>query len=56
MAYKSQVSRASSKSPSLRTTIPEKIVQEAKIRAGDVLDWEISSEKGRLMMKVKKLE
>jgi len=57
MVYKTQVTRASSKSTSLRTTIPEKVVQETKLKPGDVLDWEVSSsEKGRLIMKIKKLE
>jgi bifunctional DNA-binding transcriptional regulator/antitoxin component of YhaV-PrlF toxin-antitoxin module len=56
MGYKSAVAKASSKSPSVRTTIPEKIVQEVKIKAGDVLDWEVGQEKGRQIIKVRKLE
>ena len=53
---KSIVARAQSKSPSLRTTIPKSIVDELSIHQGDVLDWEITTEKGRRIMKVKKLE
>jgi bifunctional DNA-binding transcriptional regulator/antitoxin component of YhaV-PrlF toxin-antitoxin module len=56
MGYKSAVAKASSKSPSVRTTIPEKVASEVGIRPGDVLDWEVTSEKGRSIMKVKKLE
>ena len=56
MGYKSAVAKASNKSPSVRTTIPEKIASELGIRPGDVLDWEVAAEKGRKIMKVKKLE
>jgi len=56
MGEKSTVARASNKSPSVRTTIPEKIARELAIAPGDVLDWEITSDKGRRMTKVKKLE
>lgn len=56
MGQKSAVARASNKSPSVRTTIPEKIAQELKLDPGDILDWEVVQEKGRLVAKVKKLE
>ena len=56
VGYKSGVVRASNKSPSVRTTIPEKVVSEVGIKPGDILDWELTSEKGRQIMKVKKLE
>ena len=56
MGYKSSVAKASNKSPSVRTTIPEKLAQELKIKPGDVLDWEVSQEKGKQIMKVRKLE
>lgn len=56
MGYKSAVVRASSKSPSVRTTIPEKIAKEMAIKPGDIMDWEVISEKGRHVIKVKKLE
>ena len=55
MGYKSAVARASNKSLSVRTTIPEKIVGEIGIKPGDILDWEVASERGRQIMKVKKL-
>ncbi len=56
MGYKSTVARANSKSPSLRATIPEKVVRQLSIKPGDVLDWEVITEKGRHVMKVKRLE
>lgn len=56
MGYKSAVAKASKKSPSVRATIPEQIAHEMGIQAGDILDWEIVAEKGRKVMKVKKLE
>jgi len=56
MGYKSAVAKASNKSPSVRTTVPEKIVSEVGIKPGDILDWEVTVEKGRQIMKVKKLE
>ena len=39
------VARASSKSPSIRATIPEKITKEMSLNVGDVLDWEIEKKK-----------
>ncbi len=56
MGYKSAVAKASNKSPSVRTTIPEKVAQEMGIKPGDILDWEILSENRRQVMKVRKLE
>lgn len=56
VGYKSGVVKASHKSPSVRTTIPEKIAAEIGIKPGDILEWELTSEKGRQIMKVKKLE
>ena len=58
MGEKSTVARASNKSPSVRTTIPEKIVAEMRLGVGDVLDWETAYDERerRRVMKVKKLE
>jgi len=52
---KSAVAKASSKSPSVRTTVPEKIAKEMELRVGDILDWEIGSQSGRTIARVKKL-
>lgn len=56
MGEKSTVARASSKSPSLRATIPEKVVKELAVKEGDVLDWETYSERGKRMVRVRRLE
>lgn len=56
MGEKSTVAKASSKSPSVRTTIPEKIAKEMKIKVGDVLDWEITTHGSRKIMELRKLE
>ena len=56
MGFKSAVARASKKSPSVRTTIPEKLAREMEIQPGDILDWELAQEKGRMIAKVKKLQ
>jgi bifunctional DNA-binding transcriptional regulator/antitoxin component of YhaV-PrlF toxin-antitoxin module len=56
MGEKSIVAKASSKSPSVRTTVPEKIVEEMEIKVGDVLDWETVMQGGRKIIRVKKLE
>ena len=56
MGEKSMVAKASSKSPSIRATIPEKIAKEMSLNVGDVLDWEIEIRKTRKVMIVKKLE
>lgn len=56
MGQKSAVAKANSKSPSLRATIPEKVVAELSIKPGDILDWEVVSEKGKQFMKVRRLE
>jgi hypothetical protein len=52
----SRIKTAHSKSPSLRTTIPQKIVSDAKLQADDVLEWEVYVEKGRTYMRVRKME
>ena len=48
--------KANTKSSSVRTTIPEKIVQEMEIAVGDLLDWETTTQGGRKVVRVKKLE
>ena len=56
MGAKSTVAKASSKSPSIRTTIPEGIAKEMGLEVGDVLDWETASEGGKRVMKARKLQ
>jgi len=44
---------ASSKSKSLRTTIPFFIVKQFNLKASDQLDWTIKAEDGELIIVVK---
>jgi hypothetical protein len=57
MGKKSHITKATTTSNSLRTTIPEDVVKDMKISEGDVLDWEVNTtEKERSYAKVRKLE
>jgi bifunctional DNA-binding transcriptional regulator/antitoxin component of YhaV-PrlF toxin-antitoxin module len=56
MGHKSTVAKANTNSISLRATIPEEAAKKMNLKVGDVLDWEVTSEGGRKIMKVKKLE
>ena len=56
MGKKSTVARATSKSISLRATIPEDIARGMGLEVGDVLDWEMTTEGRSKIVKVKKLE
>ena len=53
---KSMVTRATTTSRSLRTTIPVKIVDELGIEDGDVLDWRVEERDGHKVAVIKKLE
>jgi hypothetical protein len=53
---KSAVAKASSKSDSVRATIPEDIAKDLKLQVGDILDWSIVEEKGKKYAKFRKLE
>ena len=50
------ITRATSKSKSLRTTIPMGIVKQFNISEGDKLDWEIRAENGELVIIVKPIK
>ncbi len=57
MGETSKVAKASSKSPSLRITIPESIVRQMGIRVGDVMDWEVYLDsESRRALRVRKLQ
>ncbi len=55
MGAKSTVAKASTKSTSVRTTVPEHIAKELELSVGDVLDWQIDFDHSRKVAKVKKL-
>ena len=50
------LSRATSKSRSLRTTIPIGIVKQFNLSEGDRLNWEIKAEDGELIIVVRPLK
>jgi len=52
----SKVSKATTTSVSLRTTIPEHIVETLGIHVGDVLDWTVEEKKGKKVTVVRRLE
>ena len=53
---KSTVSKATTTSTSVRATIPESIVSELGLNVGDVLDWDIVSDKGKKYARFRRLE
>jgi bifunctional DNA-binding transcriptional regulator/antitoxin component of YhaV-PrlF toxin-antitoxin module len=50
------LTKATSKSKSLRTTIPVGIVKQFNISEGDKLNWEIRADGGELIIIVKPLK
>lgn len=50
------VTKATSKSKSLRTTIPMGIVKQFNLLEGDKLNWEIKAESGELVIVIKPLK
>ena len=50
------LTKATSKSKSLRTTIPVGIVRQFNLSEGDKLNWEIRAEGGELIIIVKSLK
>lgn len=56
LASLSKVAKANNNSKSLRATIPEDVVKELKINAGDVLIWSTEERKGKKVAFVEKWE
>lgn len=50
------LTKATSKSKSLRTTIPIGIVRQFNLSEGDKLNWEIRAEEGELVIVVKPIK
>ncbi|HEX9678940.1 AbrB/MazE/SpoVT family DNA-binding domain-containing protein [Nitrososphaera sp.] len=51
---RTKLNRANTKSPSLRTTVPESVVNELKVKEGDSLEWERIIHEGKIAIRVKK--
>jgi bifunctional DNA-binding transcriptional regulator/antitoxin component of YhaV-PrlF toxin-antitoxin module len=47
---KTTIAKASTKSESLRTTVPAGIVQQFNLKEGDTLEWSIEPRKNRLII------
>ena len=56
MGITSKVAKASSNSPSVRSTIPEEIVSKLDVKVGDVLVWIPIKHEGKEGVFVRKLE
>ncbi len=50
------ITKATSKSKSLRTTIPMGIVKQFNLSEGEKLNWEIRAEGGKLIIVVKPIK
>ena len=50
------LTKATSKSRSLRTTVPIGIVKQFNLSEGDKLNWEIRAEEGELIIVVKPIK
>jgi bifunctional DNA-binding transcriptional regulator/antitoxin component of YhaV-PrlF toxin-antitoxin module len=50
------LSKATTTSRSLRTTVPSGIVNQFNLKKGDKLEWEIKAEDGKLVIVVKPLK
>jgi len=55
MGEKTTLTKASSKSESLRTTVPAGIVSHFDLKEQDQLDWNIEAKEGKLIILVKPL-
>jgi bifunctional DNA-binding transcriptional regulator/antitoxin component of YhaV-PrlF toxin-antitoxin module len=50
------LSKATTTSKSLRTTVPSGIVNQLNLKEGNKLEWEIRAENGRLVVVVRPLK
>lgn len=53
---RTRLNRANNTSPSLRTTVPESVVNELKVKEGDSVEWERIIHEGKIAIRVKKAE
>ena len=53
MGEKTTLTKASTKSDSLRTTVPAGIVHQLDLKEGDRLNWNLKAENGTLIVIVK---
>jgi antitoxin component of MazEF toxin-antitoxin module len=53
MGFKTTITKASSITNSLRTTVPAGVIQQFNLKDGDHLDWELKAENGNIIVIVK---
>lgn len=51
-----RVQLANNVSGSLRITIPNDIAEDMGLKVGDVVDWDITTDKGKKYARIRKLE
>ncbi len=56
MGETTSLTKATTKSKSLRTTIPMGIVRQFNLSEGDKIEWEIRAEEGKLIIVVKPMK
>ena len=56
MGEKTTLTKASTKSESLRTTVPSGIVHQLDLREGDTLNWTLKAENGELIVIIKPIK
>jgi len=52
----SHIAKANRMSTSGRTTVPKNIMDALNLKIGDIVEWEIHTDKGKTIAHVKKLE
>jgi bifunctional DNA-binding transcriptional regulator/antitoxin component of YhaV-PrlF toxin-antitoxin module len=52
----SRITKANKISSSARTTIPKKVMDGLKLDIGDIVEWELRTDKGETIAHVKKLK
>ena len=53
MGFKTTITKASTITESLRTTVPAGIVHQFNLKGGDKLDWTLKAGKGEIIIIVK---
>jgi len=56
MGETTQLTKATSKSDSLRTTVPAGIVKQFGMREGDAVDWNIKIKGSKLIIEIKHIK
>lgn len=56
MGEKTKLTKATSKSDSLRTTLPSGVAKQLNLKVGDELDWTLNIEKNNLIIVVRPIK